>query len=291
MTAKRIIPITPIMRRYQALRKLPQQQRAAEAVRLVGHPAELADEFVASVAHFTPYNNADEPFYPPERATREFAEDVKRTNDIVLRLDDQQHLVPIDAPGRHNDHDAGPLVHSVPAAQLAMDYLDRELLVQRTTSPAAWEDGTPNRGGVRLDVLLADAADRTPIVGELKLPGDMDPFFALVQALACAAHLATPNQYERLRRHSHRVKLPERSKPPRLDIGVLFLSPPDHDPAQPPRGRYMAELTTAAETLAPKLLAHEALAATVRRIAGLDLHLDDTGAVAAKVRWAWQRAA
>jgi hypothetical protein len=33
-----------------------------------------------------------------------------------------------------------------------------------------WEHGTHNRGGVRLDVLLADADDRTSVVGELKLP-------------------------------------------------------------------------------------------------------------------------
>jgi hypothetical protein len=39
MSAKRIIPITPVMRRYQALRKLSQQQRLGEAMRLVANPA------------------------------------------------------------------------------------------------------------------------------------------------------------------------------------------------------------------------------------------------------------
>ena len=241
--------------------------------------------------HFTPYRNLNEHFYPPERAQRDFADDVKRTNDLVLRLADQQRIVPVDAPGRLTTHDAGSSVRAVPATQLGMDYVDRELLVQRTTSPAEWEDGTHNRGGVRLDVLLADAADRTPVVAELKLPGDMDPFFALVQALACAAHLATPNQYERLRRHLHRVKLPELSGAPRLDVCVLFVDPAGYDPAERPKGRYMADLKTAAETLAPKLLAQDALAATVRRIAGLAMALDAAGGVAAEVRWAWQRSA
>lgn len=289
MSAKRIIPITPIMRRYQELRKMPQAQRLAEAQRLVAHPGELADEFAASVVHFTSYANLNEHFYPPERAKREFAEDVKRTNDLVLRLADQQRFAPVDAPGRLTTHDAGLSVTAVPAAQLAMNYVDRELLVQRTTSPAEWEDGTHNRGGVRLDVLLAGAADRTPVVGELKLPGDMDPFFALLQALACAAHLATPNQYERMRRHLHRGKFPELPGPPRLDVCVLFVDPPDYDPAQPPKGRYMADLKTAAETLAPQLLTQDSLAGTVRRIAGLGMALSDDGGVAAEVRWAWQR--
>ncbi len=53
----------------------------------------------------------------------------------------------------------------------------------------------------------------------------------------------------------------------------------------------MADLTTAAEALAPRLLAHDALATTVRRIIGLGLNLGDTGAVTAEVRWAWQHAA
>jgi hypothetical protein len=156
--------------------------------------------------------------------------------------------------------------------------------VQRTTSPAEWEDGTRNLGGIRLDVLLADAADRTPVVGELKLPGDMDPFFALIQALACAAHLATPHQYERMRRHLHRGKT-ALTEPPRLDVDVLFVDPAGHQPGQRPKGRYLPALRLAAEALAPKLLAHDALSQSVRRIAGLDLALDDTGTV----HWPWER--
>ena len=82
------------MRRYQDLRKLSQEQRLAAARQLVEHPGELADEFAASVARFTSYRNLADPFYPPERAKRDFADDVKRTNDLVLRLAGQQHIAP-----------------------------------------------------------------------------------------------------------------------------------------------------------------------------------------------------
>jgi hypothetical protein len=57
----------------------------------------------------------------------------------------------------------------------------------------------------------------------------MDPFFALVQALACAAHLATPNQYERFRRHVFRGRFREPADAPQLDVYMLFV---DDGPAR-----------------------------------------------------------
>jgi hypothetical protein len=285
----RIIPVTPIWRRYKELRKLSQQERLAEARRLVEHPEEIAIEFAESVAHFASYDNRDHPFYPP-RVERAFANKIGRTNDVVLRLEKQERLVPTDGLDRRTKHDAGPTVIGIPSRQLVCDYVDRELLVQRTTSPAQWEDGDRNIGGLRLDVLLADATDRTPIVGELKLPGDMDPFFALVQALACAAHLASSHQYERMRRHLRRGMFPQQITGPRFDIWVLFVNAPSHQSGQNPKAKFMADLESAAETLAPRLLAQDATRSSLRRIAALCLKLDDASdAVTSEVRWAWGR--
>jgi hypothetical protein len=287
MNPERIIPITPIMGRYRQLRTMSQHDRLRQAKHLVKHPEELATEFAASIAHFEPYKNIADHFYPP-RLDPKISEDVKCTNDLVLRLKAQPTVVPVDSPTRRREHEAGPVVTAVPASRLACDYVDRELLVQRTTSPGEWEDGTRNRGGLRLDVLLADAADRTPIVGELKLPGDMDPFFALIQGLACAAHLATANQYDRMQKHLGRGEFPDLPGAPRVDVWVLTVDGPAHDPkgSQP---KYMGDLKAAAERLAPKLLAEDSIAASLRRIAGVGMKLDDSGAVAADVRWAWER--
>jgi hypothetical protein len=143
MSAKRIIPVTDIMRRYQDLRKLPQDQRLKQAQHLAEHPEELAAEFASSVAHFAPHANLNDHLYPGERAKREFAEEVKRTNDLVLRLEAQEQVIPVDTPDRLMKHDAGPTVTAVATGSLRSDYVDRELLVHRTTSPAAWEDGAP----------------------------------------------------------------------------------------------------------------------------------------------------
>lgn len=289
MSNARVIPRTERMHRYQRLRKKPQAERLDEAQRLVADPHELAAEFAASVQRFASYDNLTDHFYPPDRAEHEFREELERTNDLVLRLQAQQQVTPVDAAERLTTHDAGQDVVAVPASALAFDYVDRELLVQRTTSPARWDDGKPNRGGVRLDVLLCDREVRTPIVGELKLPGDMDPFFALVQALACAAHLATPNQYERMRRHLPHAQFPELAAPPRLDVFVLFVDAAGVT-GRTRKPKYMTDLKAAAEALAPRLLADEAIGGSLRRMAGLGMSVDSTSrTVTTEVRWAWQR--
>jgi hypothetical protein len=283
---ERVIPLTPIMRRYQRLRGAAQAERLAEARRILDHPEELAVEFATSVRRFATYRNADEPFYDSAAARRRARHRpgaaLERTNDLVLRLEELapgEGVHPIDARSRLTARD-GDSVVDVPATSLAFEYADRELLVQRTMSPARWEDGRPNRGGVRLDALLANLADRTPIVAEVKVGRDMDAFFALVQALAGVAHLATPSQYERLRRHVARGDLRKPTDPPRLDVYVLFVDSVAH-------GAYLPRLTAAASEVARCLLGFGEVTRSVRRIAGLDIELGAAGLLAARVRWAW----
>jgi hypothetical protein len=171
---------------------------------------------------------------------------------------------------------------------LACDYVDRELLVQRTSSPAKWADGSSNVGGLRLDLLMADTADRTPIVGEIKLPRDMDPFFALVQGLACAAHLATSNQYRRMQQHLPSGRFPDLDDAPRLDVWVLIVEPRIGRAGHGSTGRYVADLRHTAEALAPRLLAQPGLRA-IRRIAELEMKPHGPDAVVSEVHWAWER--
>jgi hypothetical protein len=290
VVAVKQIPTTPLVRRYRDLGPMSQAQRLAQAREVLEQPELLAAEFAASVERFLAYDNVREHFYPPTRPVWQAGAIVERTNDVVLALRDRGGLDPIDAPDRVTDHDAGPGVTAVQAGDLACDYVDRELVVQRTTSPAAWDDGASNRGGgTRLDVLLADRADRTPIVGELKLPGDRDPYYALVQALTCASNLATPNQYARLRAHLRAGRFPARESPPRLDVFVLVVEEPGRE-GLPPKGRYANDLKLAAEALAPRLLVQPAITRYVRRIATVRLVPVDR-VTAAHVRLAWEAAA
>ena len=294
-----VIPRTRLMQTYKKLREMTQGPRLDEAKKyLADGGVSLASEFADSVAKFAPYDNSEDRFYPYPRKSYEFdPNELSDTYAVSLRLEAQKRLQPKDGHDRIADTHILNL-KAVPASALGCDYVDKELLAQRTTSPAEW-DAEPKRnvGGVRLDVLLADADpdDRTPIVGEVKVGLDMDPFFALVQGLACAAHMVTPNQYRRLRSHlppELDFDLPEREQP-RMDVWLLLVDPP------PPKGtrqrKYLGELTAAADVLAPMTLARDEVRQYIRRIAGIRVALDpaDTSKtkLTGEVKWAWETAA
>ncbi len=275
-----VIPLTPLYLRYRALRSADQAERLRYAHDVLVNPAWLAEEFVTTVLRFGEYSNAGQHFYG-KRASHKLGGHLEATKDVVLRLEALPSITPVDAGDRQIGGTGHPDVIDVPAPDLAFEYVDRELLLQRTESPARWENGTVNRGGIRPDILLADLETRTPIVAELKLPGDMDPFFALVQALAGAAHLATSAQYERMRNHLKRGKFPALGALPRLDVFTLFVGRTE--------GSNQPDFLRAARTLPPLLLAHDGLARSIRRIAGISVALGPRDQIAAEVLFAWER--
>jgi len=275
-----VIPLTPLYQRYRALRSADQAERLRYARDVLANPAWLAEEFVTTVLRFGEYDNADQHFYG-KRDAHKFGRHLEATKDLVVRLQALPSVTPVDAGDRQIGGTGHPDVIDVPAPDLAFEYVDRELLLQRTESPAKWENGAINRGGIRPDILLADLETRTPIVAELKLPGDMDPFFALVQALAGAAHLATSAQYERMRNHLKRGKFPALSAPPRLDVFTLFVGRTE--------GSNQPDFLRAAQTLPPQLLAHDGLARSIRRIAGISVALGPRDQITAEVLFAWER--
>lgn len=82
--------------------------------------------------------------------------------------------------------------------------------------------------------------------------------------------------------HSHlpRGEFPALSGKPELDVYLLFVE-------SSTKGRYMGDLTRAAEQLPGRLLPLPALG-WIRRIAGLDLKRSNSR-LEAEVRFAWQR--
>lgn len=94
-------------------------------------------------------------------------------------------------------------------------YVDRELALGG------------GRRGLRLDLLLVNAHDRTPVLAEVKLGADKDAFAALVQLLACASLLSGRAGYERMRNAypSAGFARPAAGAEPVVDAMVLLVEP------------------------------------------------------------------
>ena len=238
------IPDTQLFRLYGQLRKAHQKDRLAEAERLVKQPGLLAKMFAESVLEFAGYSNIDEPFHPRpvgEKPSKgKFAGGATgRRVAHVLALSDRSVTVK-------------------GASDLKLIYVDHEVKPARTTGGAVYPDGRPSTIGMNLDLLLRDSAG-TPAVCEVKASGDMDPFFALVQALACTAQLVSRAQRQRLAHWYPKLKM---DGP--IDVFVLQVARDGH-----PRGPFMPALTDAANDLIHLLGANKAITKHIRTMAVL----------------------
>lgn len=263
MSARNPISRTSIQRYYKRVCGMSYAQRLELAANLIRDPSPLVAEFDASVATFASYDNPQAFYSNPSRAPKapEPRHEILKTHHVAWHLREQRVLE----------------VHGKPA--LEARYVDYEIAPTRTTDRAVFDDdGGSWRTGLFVDLLLASCRDGTPIVGELKIRADKDPFTALVQVLACAAHLATPHQYERLRRFAPSGRFAERDRP-LLDGWVLlyrFLEKPQDD---------LERLDERAAQLAALLTERTEIAQRLRRLACVDLDLGDDGKLHGTCRW------
>jgi hypothetical protein len=241
------IPVTPMVKLYRELKGMSQRERLRRADRLLSRPDRLAAHFARSAEEFTrAFDHRDERFYDTDRR-------------------------PLPSPPRRLDSTIAVAAHltgSAPRRVLGDDrldftYVDRELVPARTKSGAMFADGRNIRTALRLDLLLANRRDRLPIVGEVKVAMDMDPFFALVQGLTLAAHLVSPSQRERMKRVYPRQGLRDSGK---LDVYLLLAE-------APAAGTYWFDLREAAAHMSEALMGQRDVAQSVRRIAAVDLDL------------------
>jgi hypothetical protein len=171
------VPEESIADLYEGLHGTSQAGQIEEAGGLADEPERIARAFAEEVRRFENFH-ANEPFYPAgtRKALPVQVSEVRKTPQLAAMLWRPPTWPVADHP------------------RLGFRYVDREIASARTTKDAS--GGRP----LSLDLLLANAEDRTPIVGEVKLGGDQNAFYALVQALVHAARLSTPKQRERLRR-------------------------------------------------------------------------------------------
>lgn len=238
------IPATEMLQLYRLVRAMEQADRLEMARWLSRTPHVLASMFGRSVLAFTRYDNT-EPFHGPRKTS---LGPPPRT--ITTGHHAQQHLWA--APDRQWSVED--------ARDHGFRVLDYEVKVTRTTRSPGFTDATPPRAGLTTDLLLRGTNGQA-IVCEIKVGtetrDDEEPFLALIQALASAAHLATTSQRARL---DHYYDLRSADQP--IDVYVLMVKP-----AEPRPSRHQDKLDEAARRIARGVLELPGVAPHVGRIA------------------------
>jgi hypothetical protein len=254
------VPVTRLLQYFRAAPytgpkgKSWGETRVAEAKRLLAHPAELATLFAESVAIVEAEYRNYQPFYPEYHRFgcakgKEHGEPLRATVDVAARLSKREVWAVPDNP------------------QLSFRYLDREIQIARS-KPAPPELASGST--LLLDLFLANAQDRTPILCELKLRKDQCALYALIQVLTQAAYAATASQRERLVLFGSRPEFVLRealpNKPATLDLYILLVEKPEVAP--------YTDIHELAVELSKKLIVNSLVGRRIRRIAWIEARDD-----------------
>jgi hypothetical protein len=269
-----VVPYTPILRRYHEVCSLDDQSRYRLACELTEKPELLAADFRNSIDALDAGYNSSASFRPRPKWPRH-PEPLGIANgpDLAWYMHRQQTL--------HVNADAKP--------SLDVNWVDYELSVLSTRGRAVFSEPTFGSAGaepapagnpLKADLLLvnADPADRTPVLGEVKVKRDKEPFSALVQLLAYIAHVSTRSQYARLRSHFASARYPDTDRP-RFD-GYLLLYKFGESP-----NTWLGKLLAESELLSGRLMQQPEITAHIRRLVSLDVLLDKNDMLVATKRW------
>ncbi len=257
----RLIPKTVMRHLYNLLEVFASKHcRLALAEEVLRVPSRLARQFRASVEHFSRYDNISETFVPTNGNRNPLPDcgqltRITSTNELSAFLVQQQE-------GMGN-------IANEP--DLNFQFIERELIPARTTGHAVYEDGTSAQRGVQLDWLLINRQDDAPIVTEIKVGDDADPFYALVQSLMYVSELVTSSQWERLKQHYHQFHSLDES--PSVDIYLVVSDFND-------RSKIQCDIKNATSQICECLIGEPDVYKFVRRIACVDAYLDQTGQLA-----------
>ena len=247
------IPFPELTRRYVQLKDVTSEGRlrAAERATVHEHAALIGD----SVRAFEDFDvTIHEPFYPandardldksPKQASRTFgwAMAIKAMSSVSVEGDES----------------------------LTFRYVAREVSPVHTKPMGTFE--TPDGKANSTDLILINESSSRPVVAEVKIGRDKEPYTALVQALASAAQLVPRRQRARLQALDGRFASFDRD--PRIDVFVLLAEFPE-------RNRHRWYQLAYARGLAAGLEAHPDVQRHFGRITFLQLHRSSTDEVSA----------
>jgi hypothetical protein len=247
------VPRTPLLEYFRSTFPKPRGKswgahRLSDAEAAIAESARLAHFFDESVKTVECEYRNYQPFYPRNHTFG------LRGNTEIAHGDELQYTV--DVAARLSKRKIWKVQGN---SQLDFRYLDREIPLARAKPGPKQDPGSL----LEVDLFLANAYDRTPILSEVKLKKDECPFYALIQLLTQAAYAATQSQRERLVLFGSRPDFVLRESIPSesttVDLYVLLIDPPAGSPYD--------DLQVAAIELSKSLIADECVASRIGRIA------------------------
>jgi hypothetical protein len=212
------------------LKELSSAERLRQAEEVSA--AELADEFNQSVVDFAGFFT-EQPFFEDPSDIRDAGKNPKsdrRTYGWAMSMKAQDRVRVEGAP------------------KLDFVYVEREIIPTRTKPQVNFDVDEAKQ--IRVDLILSNAEGRRPIIAELKIASDKDPFTGLVQALAGAAQLVSPSQRARLAKLRAPVAQFEEDR--LLDIYVLLAEFQETGRDRPSQLRHAARLAPELEAMLEK---------------------------------------
>lgn len=269
--ARKEIPITPLRTRYlKMMEKGSTLGDLSQAKAMT--PEVLAKEFCKSVEIFKRYENVEVAFVGDARA---------QGDNISGHLGEVKRNINLAAIFQARGNRDCSVFKRVTAARqvmrcedLVFTYIDREIVPARTPKGKfVDEQGKEERFATKnlsADLLLR-SVDRRPIIGEVKLDGDKNPYLGLIQLLMYAAEMVTENQVKRLQeQYPDKFEIADASAP-QLDLSLMLVR--FAEGLSKGKRKVMQDLLNQTEVLVEGLFEQANFSKYIRRI--VCLHLDD----------------
>ena len=266
---KRLIPTTALRHLYRLLRDFPKEEfHLAVATEFTRLPKKVAKLVAESREHFALYDNRGEAFHrrgPDGVLTSSRLNSKHMADRLVVEL-----VASKDRPAECKD------------TKLNFRYVDYDIGTLRTPRSEFESGKSAERAGTGgVDLLLSNAHDRTPIVGEIKADTDVNPFFGLIQCLMYAVELSTESQRARLNL-SYPERFADGTAAPGIDLYLFLLKYP-----QDPLSKSFLTLT---DQLSASLMADNMLGlGFIRRIVAVESSMSESSSNSFSVAFAHER--
>lgn len=185
-----IIPITKLRNFYDSLAKLGlstnTQLSIVKDINREDKYKRLISLYEESKKDFSEYGNINEPFLPENLDHRKNIPDFDKIETISTTPD----VISVLQKGN-------PEIH-VDDSNYNFEYIQREVPTSRITNTKSKAGRKSGAGGIDF-IGLTCKKDKLPILGEIKVAGDQNSFYALIQLLTYLSELYTPNQIKRIK--------------------------------------------------------------------------------------------